>query len=142
MTKTLIKVEKILDFYDVPQLFIGRDNFDTLYLSLLYSDSPECKYTGIRISNSRLGEFLSGKIELRKIMLYPETEGEYFDIIMKNGEFCIDSEIKAPLTEDKLPAEGYSFCADEKENVTINIPVSDRGLLMDIVKKFGWACMY
>ena len=45
------------------------------------------------------------------------------------------------LAEDRLPEEGYSFCADEKENVVINIPVADRGLLMDIIKKFGWACM-
>ena len=74
-------------------------------------------------------------------MLFPESDGEYFDITMKNNEFYIDSELTKPLTEDRLPEEGYSFCADEKENVVINIPVSDRGLLMDIVKKFGWACM-
>ena len=47
MINALIKVEKVLDFYDVPQLFTARDNFDTLYLCLLYTDVPECRYTGI-----------------------------------------------------------------------------------------------
>lgn len=74
-------------------------------------------------------------------MLHPESDGEYFEISMNNNEFHIDSELTIPLTEDRLPEEGYSFCADEKENVVINIPVADRGLLMDIIKKFGWACM-
>ena len=141
MINALIKVEKILDFYDVPQLFTARDNFDTLYLCLLYTDVPECRYTGIRISSKRINEFLTGKTDLRQVMLFPESDGEYFDITMKNNEFYIDSKLTKPLPEDGLPEEGYSFCAEEKENVVINIPVSDRGLLMDIVKKFGWACM-
>lgn len=141
MINALIKVEKILDFYDFPQLFTARDNFDTLYLCLLYTDVPECRYTGIRISSKRINEFLTGKTDLREVMLFPESDGEYFEITMKNNEFYIDSKLTKPLTEDRLPEEGYSFCADEKENVVINIPVSDRGLLMDIVKKFGWACM-
>ena len=112
-----------------------------LMFQLLYTDVPECRYTGIRISSKRLSEFLAGKTDLREIMLHPESDGEYFEISMNNNEFHIDSELTIPLTEDRLPEEGYSFCADEKENVVINIPVADRGLLMDIIKKFGWACM-
>ena len=53
-------VERILDFCDVPQLFIARDTFDTIYLCLLYEDTPSCLYTAIRISNERLQNFLSG----------------------------------------------------------------------------------
>ena len=121
MINALIKVEKVLDFYDVPQLFTARDNFDTLYLCLLYTDVPECRYTGIRISSKRINEFLTGKTDLREVMLFPESDGEYFDITMKNNEFYIDSELTKPLTEDRLPEEGYSFCADEKENVVINM---------------------
>ena len=116
MINALIKVEKILDFYDVPQLFTARDNFDTLYLCLLYTDVPECRYTGIRISSKRINEFLTGKTDLRQVMLLPESDGEYFEITMKNNEFYIDSKLTKPLTEDRLPEEGYSFCADEKEN--------------------------
>ena len=33
MTRNIpIRIERILDFYDVPQLFIARDAFETLYL--------------------------------------------------------------------------------------------------------------
>lgn len=103
MINALIKVEKVLDFYDVPQLFTARDNFDTLYLCLLYTDVPECRYTGIRISSKRINEFLTGKTDLREVMLFPESDGEYFDITMKNNEFYIDSELTKPLTEDRLP---------------------------------------
>ena len=33
-------IERILDFCDVPQLFIARDAFDTIYLCLLFEDEP------------------------------------------------------------------------------------------------------
>lgn len=62
MTRNIpIRIERILDFYDVPQLFIARDAFETLYLCLLYTDEQECRYTAIRISGKRIEEFLSGK---------------------------------------------------------------------------------
>ena len=34
----MLRIDKILDFCDVPQLFVARDAFDTLYLCLLYDD--------------------------------------------------------------------------------------------------------
>ena len=45
------------------------------------------------------------------------------------------------LPEDKLPAEGYILSGDMRENVVINLPVKDRSLLAELVRKFGWACM-
>ena len=58
--ENVLRIEKILDFCDVPQLFVARDAFDTLYLCLLYEDELLCRYTGIRISARRLEDFLSG----------------------------------------------------------------------------------
>ena len=46
----MLRIDKLLDFCDVPQLFVARDAFETLYLCLLYEDEPACRYTGIRIS--------------------------------------------------------------------------------------------
>ena len=115
MIDALIRIEKILDFYDVPQLFTARDNFDTLYLCLLYTDVPECRYTGIRISSKRLSEFLAGKTDLREIMLHPESDGEYFEIAMNNNEYYIDSELTVPLAEDRLPEEGIHFVQMKKK---------------------------
>lgn len=40
--ENVLRIEKILDFCDVPQLFVARDAFDTLYLCLLYEDELLC----------------------------------------------------------------------------------------------------
>ena len=117
--------------------FLQQGIISTLYICVCYI----LTFRSVDIQELRINEFLTGKTDLRQVMLLPESDGEYFEITMKNNEFYIDSKLTKPLPEDRLPEEGYSFCADEKENVVINIPVSDRGLLMDIVKKFGWACM-
>ena len=45
--QSTLKVDSILEYYDNPQLLTARDCFDTLYLCLLYEDTPECKYTAI-----------------------------------------------------------------------------------------------
>ena len=45
------------------------------------------------------------------------------------------------LLEDKLPAEGYVLSGEKRENVVINLPIKDRSLLAELVRKFGWACM-
>ena len=85
--KSLLKVERILDYYDVPQLFVARDVFDTIYICLLYNDEPQCRYTGIRISSERLTGFLSGQIDLRLLFIEPEMPGEYFDIVFTEGTY-------------------------------------------------------
>ena len=57
----ILNIEKVLDYCDVPQLFIARDAFDTLFICLLYEDDPVCKYTGIKISSKKLNNFYDGK---------------------------------------------------------------------------------
>ena len=81
--ENVLRIEKILDFCDVPQLFVARDAFDTLYLCLLYEDELLCRYTGIRISARRLEDFLSGGIDLRSLFIHPENKHEYFDVVFQ-----------------------------------------------------------
>ena len=78
----VLRIDKILDFCDVPQLFVARDAFDTLYLCLLYDDETVYRYTGIRISTRRLESFLAGKADLRLLYLQPENEHEYYDVVL------------------------------------------------------------
>ena len=85
-----LKIEKILDFCDVPQLFVARDAFDTIYLCLLYEDEPTCKYTAIRVSSDRLLSFLNGKEDLRNLFVNPETPSEYFNVEYSNGEYLFN----------------------------------------------------
>lgn len=139
--ETKLTIDQILDYCDVPQLFTARDTFDTLYLCLLYEDNPICSYTAIRLSSKRLTEFLSGKLDLRFLFVHPELDQEYFDVIFQNNEYQMGTMLKQTLPEERLPAEGYYMVSNSRENVVVNIPMNDRNLLKELVRKFGWACM-
>ena len=106
--ETKLTIDQILDYCDVPQLFTARDTFDTLYLCLLYDDSPVCRYTAIRLSSKRLSEFLSGKLDLRFLYVHPEQDKEYFDVAFEGNEYQMKTMSGQSLQEDRLPAEGCS----------------------------------
>lgn len=137
-----LTIDRILDFCDVPQLFIARDAFDTIYLCLLYEDEPSCQYTAIRISNNRLQEFLGGEKDLRELFDNPETAFEYFDVEYRDDDYYFKPHQAASVGEERLPLSGYKMSGDEQEAVVVRIPVKDRSLLKDIVRKFGWACVF
>ena len=139
--ETKLTIDQILDYCDVPQLFTARDTFDTSYLCLLYEDNPICSYTAIRLSSKRLTEFLSGKLDLRFLFVHPELDQEYFDVVFQNNEYQMGTMLKQTLPEERLPAEGYYMVSNSRENVVVNIPMNDRNLLKELVRKFGWACM-
>ena len=120
--ETKLTLDQMLDYCDVPQLFTARDTFETLYLCLLYDDSSECLYTGIRISPQRLSEFLNGKYDLRYLYLHPEQSGEYFDVSYHGNEYHKRLFSGTFLSEERLPAEGYHINSDDRENVVVNIP--------------------
>lgn len=141
MMKEVLRLEKILDFYDVPQLFVGRDKFDARYICLLYDDTDVCRFTAVKISGNRLGRFLSGSEDLRSIFVNPENAGEYFDVVYENGNFEITPLPKKSIEEKKLPDAGYTINADTHETMTVNLPVKDHGLFTELVHKFGWACL-
>lgn len=53
----------------------------------------------------------------------------------------LDLKINTTIPEDRLPDEGYYLETSGKESIVVNIPVKDKGLFTEIVRKFGWACM-
>lgn len=141
MKQSKLKVDSILEYYDNPQLLTARDCFDTLYLCLLYEDTPESKYTAIRISSKRLQDFCMGKKDLRSLFLSPEGDKEYFNVRGADNNLVLDLKINTTIPEDRLPDEGYYLETSGKESIVVNIPVKDKGLFTEIVRKFGWACM-
>ena len=44
-------------------------------------------------------------------------------------------------TQYNLDVAGIAERANQKETVSVTIPIRDRNLLKEIVRKFGWACM-
>ena len=58
------------------------------YICVYYTMIPHLVCTrGIRISNSRLNDFMANKLDLRQIYLNPEIKGEYFDISYQDNVF-------------------------------------------------------
>ena len=108
---------------------------------MLYEDTPECKYTAIRISSKRLQDFCIGKKDLRSLFISPESNLEYFDVRYSNNSLVLDSKISTTISEERLPDEGYYLETSGKESIVVNIPVKDKGLFTELVRKFGWACM-
>lgn len=103
-----IKIENVLIYYDVPQLFIGADLIGTKYICLLFDDSDNFKYLTIEVSDERLRVFLSGKLDLRELYLKPEIKGEYFQTeSIDNGFYLLP--LKSDLNEDMLPEEGLFY---------------------------------
>lgn len=114
----IIILERILEYYDVPQLFIGKDIIGTRYLCLLVNSDEEYEYITIQISRKKLNNFLSGKIDLREVFVHPEFEGEYFVVISRNESFTLTNFNHNVLSEDMLPDEGY-FCDDGDNSLII-----------------------
>ena len=89
----------------------------------------------------RLRSFTGRLITTFSLFIHPENKHEYFDVVFQTGQYQHERLMEKSLPEDKLPAEGYILSGDMRENVVINLPVKDRSLLAELVRKFGWACM-
>lgn len=138
----ILTIDRIIDFYDIPQIFVARDAFDTLYLCLLFRDEPRVQYTAIRVSDKKLDGFIKGHVDLRDMLETPEVDGEYFDVTFDGDAYRIERADFEKISEDRLPERGYVMSNGQTEEVTISLPSSEKGLLYDIVKKFGWACVF
>lgn len=136
-----LHVEKILDYCDLPLLFVARDNFDTLYLSLFFDDEPEPVYTAIRISQHRLSEFLDGRLDLRDVMEKPENKEEYFNVTVEDSQYVMHPLLVRELPEERLPDRGYMQTPTENEYFSVSVPRRDHSLFKDLVRKFGWVAM-
>lgn len=75
---------EVIVFYEVPQIFIATDIFDTKYLCLLYPHDDELcyRYLAVKISEKRLNLFKGQVIDLLSIYQTPE-DGCYFDVVVK-----------------------------------------------------------
>lgn len=117
---TKIEMERILDFYDVPQLFLGRDIIGTKYLCLLYDDSECYTYIAIRISNNKLNAFFSKRIDLRTLFITPELDNDYYIVSYNDNSYLIEKYNHALLQEEMLPDEGYFFDGNEDDSLIIS----------------------
>lgn len=141
MKNNTLTIERVLDYYDVPQLFLARDKFDTQYLCLLYEDEPLCRYTAIRISMERYSALFLGQKDLRSLFAMPEFSSEYFDVVFSDGEYELAHLSLEKLPEDKLPEEGYFLDNSDSDIHTVSVPRRERSLFEKLMHRHGWVAM-
>lgn len=123
-----IEITQILEYYDLPQLFVGKDKVGTKYLCMLV-DIIDTKpfYLGCLISNLRLDDFICGRIELREIFLEPEIR-QWFTVKEINIEKVVLDDYSFSggnfIPEQYLPSAGY-FLPHEVINDDITKEVVD-----------------
>ena len=118
-----IFIERILVYYDIPQVFIAKDAIDTRYLCMyIGSQSDYDSYVGVQISQSRLFELFAGKIDLRTAYQAPEIQ-EYFDI-HNAGDLRVVA-MNSSIEDQYLPDEDFFTAIDlddtiEREVLSLN----------------------
>lgn len=117
-----LTVEKVLIYYDVPQLFSAKDAVGSNYLCLLVDDSNDkLQYLTLPVSRQKLTEVVTGIIDLRTAFVISEIDkwfivSEFFE----NTAIASEADFKI-VPEEFLPDEGcYCEVYDTSEEVIIS----------------------
>lgn len=147
-----LALSQILDYYDVPQIFVATDATGVRYLCTLYGQSRTdgYKYIGVQISEPRLLAFVGGQLDLREAYLHPEVENAVYHVTVKDEIITATAPIpQQDITEDMLPEAGYFFDAsdlsDDAESASdtyqLEVPVHDRMTFSTLVSRMGWRAL-
>ena len=104
----------ILLFYDYPQVFIGKNEVDTLFICMVTSETDSGQiYTCTPISIARKNQLVSGLLDLKTAFTQPETQ-EFYQA--STSADAADFMLLTALPEiimptHLLPAEGLYFDA-------------------------------
>ncbi len=110
-----ITITEILEFYDVPQLFVAKDAINTSYLCLTYDidDTGVLHCLGASISIEKLNDFLTGHLDLRGVYTNPEL---YLYSIIVDGDTVEIVDVLDRPENYMLPEVGYYIDYGEREN--------------------------
>ena len=112
-----LRIIRILEYYDVPQLFIAEDAIGVRFLCLLYdiANDGELKIIGVTVSAEKLNDFVKGHIDLLTMLTSPELEDSIFHVHMKE-EGIYAEQYNGVLDSSMLPDEGYFYNDSLNEN--------------------------
>lgn len=115
--KRLLQQQELLLYYDGIQLFLGRDQLDTIYICVLeeYSNDGDL-YLCIPISHARLNSFYNEDIDLRSIYSQPEID-EFFTVRFDDpsrNSFKLCPINKHEIPDEWLPESGFYFSKDSE----------------------------
>ena len=131
-----LKFIEVIVFYEVPQIFIATDIFDTRYLCLLYPHNEELcyKYLAVRISEKRLNLFKGNIIDLLSIYKTPE-DNEYFDVVVKEANDITAIPISANQIQPfRLPDDGFYCNYDAVDNDELISHSLQNGRIMSCIE--------
>lgn len=109
-----LKLTKILEFYDVPQLFLASDKLKLNYICMMTEFTPGVGfvYLSVQISEEKLADFLRGELDLLDVYTHPELDDAYYKVIVRNQVISAESIHREDITEDMLPEAGYFYEED------------------------------
>ena len=109
--------EQVLEYYDGPRLILKRSGVGQLYLAWWNDeDGPVDRWIYLPVSESRLGNILSGNIRVMDAMRDPEED--YLVVVdVDVGQGVIQS---VATTVSSLPPDSLPF-----DDVRLNVPLPD-----------------
>lgn len=112
-----LRIIRILEYYDVPQLFVAEDVIGMRYLCLLYDieEKGDLKIIGVAVSADKLNDFIKGHIDLLTMFISPEMENSIFHVYMKEDGIYAE-QYSGMLNSSMLPDEGYFYNDSLNEN--------------------------
>lgn len=110
-----LRLTKILEYYDVPQLFLATDQLNSNFICMMteFIAGTRYIYFAVQISNAKLRNFLLGKEDLRQMYLRPEVEDAYYRVVVHNQIISAESFSRDQITDSILPDDGYYYEEDE-----------------------------
>ncbi len=110
-----LRIVEIIEYYDVPQLFVAKDVIDTLFLCLTYDvdEAGALNCIAVNISKERLNDFYTGHLDLRQVFIDPELFS--YDVIVRDN--VIEASLRVNgFEESMLPSEGFFLDFSRRED--------------------------
>ena len=121
-----LRIVEIIEYYDVPQLFVAKDVVDTLFLCLTYdvSEAGVLNCIAVNISKERLNDFYTGHLDLRQVFIAPELFS--YDVVVRDN--VIEASLRDNVFEESvLPSEGFFLDFSRREDCEIVHSSIDEG---------------
>lgn len=107
-----IELINILEYYDVPQLFVAKFEDSESYLICMLENIDEnkgCVFLGVKVSKERLKSFYRGEIDLRSIFVNPEFSQSFFEVTENGYDYAAEWIPEKFPTEEELPEKDYYY---------------------------------
>ncbi len=114
--------DKILIYYDIPQLFTAIDQVGARYICLnVESETEYATYIAVPVSVEKMNALVLGTIDLRKAFQVSET-GIWYKVTFNENEEIITEPFDFDIVSEKyLPSAGFYFprqaIGDEQQSI-------------------------